>query len=168
MPDATKPILNLDDVPLREMTHGENFSAQLGRIGPLIGAKQLGCMLHVVPPGKKAFPYHAHHANEELLVILAGQGSYRMGEANYSVRSGDVIAAPAGDGSTAHQLINTGNSELRYLCISTRHDPEVVEYPDSGKFVVASMVPEDKGLIDARIAYVGRVENSLEYWDGEI
>jgi hypothetical protein len=43
----------------------------------------------------------------------------------------------------------------------------VLEYPDSGKFVVASMIPEDKGNFGARIAYVGRVENSLDYWDAE-
>ena len=43
----------------------------------------------------------------------------------------------------------------------------MVEYPDSGKFAVGSMVPEDKGLLGARIAYIGRKENSLEYFDGE-
>lgn len=163
-----KPVINLADVPLRDMAQGENFEAKLGRIGPLIGAKQLGCMLHIVPPGKKAFPRHAHHANEEMMIILAGSGTYRAGDETYSVRAGDVIAAPAGDGTTAHQLVNSGTEELRYLCVSTRHDPEVIEYPDSNKFAVASMVPEDKGLMGARIAYVGRVENSLDYWEGEV
>jgi uncharacterized cupin superfamily protein len=163
----TKPIINIAEVPLRGLTHGEGFAAQLGRIGTLIGAKKLGCQLHAVPPGKKAFPRHAHHVNEEMMFILAGEGTYRAGGETYPIRAGDIIAAPAGDGSTAHQLVNTGESELRYLCFSTRFDPDVVEYPDSGKFAVASMIPEDKGLISARIAYVGRMDSAIDYWDGE-
>jgi hypothetical protein len=29
------------------------------------------------------------------------------------------------------------------------------------------MIPEDKGLMGARVRYVGRQETSLDYWDGE-
>lgn len=164
---TTKPVLNIDDAPLRDMSHGDGFAAKLGRIGPLIGAKKLGCQLHIVPPGKKAFPRHAHHANEEMFFVVSGKGTYRLGEETFEIRAGDVIAAPAGDGSTAHQIVNTSGEELRYLAFSTRHDPEVVEYPDSGKFAVASMAPEDKGLMGARLVYVGRVATSLDYWEGE-
>lgn len=162
-----KPVLNIDEVPLREMAHGDGFASRLGRIGPLIGAKKLGCQLHVVPAGKKAFPRHAHHVNEEMFFIVSGEGTYRAGDETFPIRSGDVIAAPPGDGSTAHQIVNTSDDELRYLGFSTRHDPEVVEYPDSGKFAVASMVPEDTGLRGARVAFIGRLENSIDYWDGE-
>src|SRR6516165_7723038 len=133
----TKPVINLEDVPLREMSHGNLFSAQLGRTGHLVGAKQLGCQLHVVPAGKKAFPRHAHHVNEEMFFVLSGTGSYRAGEEVFPICAGDVIAAPAGDGATAHQIVNNSGAELRYLAFSTRRDPEVVEYPDSGKFAVA-------------------------------
>jgi uncharacterized cupin superfamily protein len=162
-----KPILNIKDVPLRELSHGDGFAARLGRIGPLIGAKKLGCQLHIVAGGKKAFPRHAHHANEEMFYIVSGTGTYRVGEERLEIRAGDVVAAPPGDGTTAHQIINTSNKDLHYLAFSTRHDPDVVEYPDSGKFAVASMVPEDKGLSGARIAYIGRAGNSLDYYDGE-
>ena len=163
----TKPIVNIADVPLREGGNGGQFVARLGRVGPLIGASKLGCQLHIVPPSKKAFPRHAHHVNEEMFFILAGQGAYRLGEETYEIREGDVIGAPAGDASTAHQIVNTGTSELRYLGFSTRLDPDVVEYPDSSKFAVASMVPPDKGLMAARLAYIGRREGSLDYFDGE-
>jgi uncharacterized cupin superfamily protein len=162
-----KPVINIEDVPLRDFGNGGRLAAKLGRIGPEIGARQLGCMLHIVPPGKAAFPRHAHHANEEMIVVLAGEGQWCAGDETHAVRAGDVIAAPAGDGDTAHQLVNTGGEDLRYLCLSTRNDPDVVEYPDSGKFAVASMVPPDKGLLGARIAYIGRTGESLDYWDGE-
>ncbi len=162
-----KPVINIADIPLRGLHHGDRFAAELGRAGPLIGAKKLGCQLHVVPPGKRAFPRHAHHSNEEMMFIVSGDGTYRVGEDEYPVRAGDIIAAPAGDASTAHQLVNTGAVELRYLVFSTRLDPDVVEYPDSGKFAVASMVPEERGLMGARITYVGRLDSAVDYWNGE-
>ena len=58
----TKPIVNIADVPLRNGVNGEQFVAKLGRIGAVIGARKLGCELHVVPAGKKAFPRQVQHA----------------------------------------------------------------------------------------------------------
>jgi uncharacterized cupin superfamily protein len=163
----TKPVINIADVSLRDGGNGAQFVAQLGRIGPAIGASKLGCQLHVVPAGKKAFPRHAHHVNEEMFFVVSGEGTYRLGEDSYPIRAGDVISAPAGDVATAHQIVNTSAGELRYLAFSTRLDPDVVEYPDSNKFAVASMVSPDKGLIGAKLAYIGRREGSLSYFDGE-
>jgi uncharacterized cupin superfamily protein len=163
----TKPVVNIADVPLREGGDGAGFVAKLGRVGPLVGAQKLGCQLHVVPAGKKAFPRHAHHANEEMFYVLSGEGTYRLGEATYPIRAGDVVSAPAGDAATAHQIVNSGPGELKYLGFSTRLDPDVLEYPDSNKFVVASMAPPDKGLLGAKLVYIGRREGSLGYFDGE-
>ena len=161
------PILNIADIPLTDQRHGEAFAAKLGQIGALIGARQLGCRLVVVPPGKKAWPYHAHHANEEMFVILDGAGTLRLGGAEHPVRAGDVIACPAGGPETAHQIVNSGEAPLRYLAISTMLSPEVLDYPDSGKFgVVSGSAPGgDKSV--RRLWYVGRAETTLDYWDGE-
>ncbi len=161
----TKPVVNMADVPTQELRHGETFQATMARIGPLLGLQQLGCQITSVPPGKCAFPFHVHHRNEELFFVLAGSGTLRHGSETFPVRAGDVIASLAG--GPAHQLINTGSEELRYLAISTNADPEVVEYPDSGKFAVISGRPAGGTYTDARLAYVGRAENSLDYWDGE-
>jgi uncharacterized cupin superfamily protein len=156
-------VLNIADIPLTDHGHGEEFAARHGAIGPLIGAKQLGCRVVVVPPGKKGWPYHAHHANEEMFVILDGSGTLRLGGAEQPIRAGDVIACPAGGPETALQIVNTGEAELRYLAISTMRSPELVEYPDSGKFQVISAAPGG----DRRLRYIGRAETSLNYWDGE-
>ncbi len=161
------PILNISDIPLTDHGHGDGFAAKLGQFGPLIGMKQLGCRLVVVPPGKKAWPYHAHHVNEEMFVILEGAGTLRLGGAEHAVRAGDVIACPAGGAEMAHQLVNTSDAKLRYLAISTMQTPEIAEYPDSGKFaVISGSAPGgDKGA--RRTWFVGRAESSLDYWDGE-
>ncbi len=166
MTDKIKPVINLADVPLRENGHGDKFAARIGTFGHMIGSTGIGCMLHVVEPGKTAFPFHAHHAIDELFVILEGEGTYRFGEETYSVKAGDVLAAPTGGPEVAHQITNTGGEALKYLGISTKIDTEVVEYPDSGKFAVMSRFdwsdPDAGG-----IRYIGRLDSALGYWDGE-
>jgi uncharacterized cupin superfamily protein len=164
---VTKPVINIADAPLMNGGNGKQFASKLSRLGPLIGASKLGCMLHIVAAGEKAFPRHAHHVNEEMFYIVSGEGTYRLGEETYPVKAGDLLSAPAGDASTAHQILNTGAGELRYLAFSTKLDPDVVEYPDSNKFAVASLVPPDKGLMAAKLLYIGRRETSLGYFDGE-
>ena len=127
----TSPVLNIADVKLMDRGHGQRFAVKWGRMGPAIGLMGLGCALHVVAPGKRAFPFHAHHVADEMFVILSGEGEYRYGDEIFPVRAGDVIGAPAGP--RAHQLINSGGAELRYLGISTIGSADVVEYPELRK-----------------------------------
>lgn len=161
------PVVNIDDVPLTDFGNGAGFEAKLARIGPVIGARQLGCALTVVPAGKKAFPFHNHHANEEMAIILSGTGEARIGAARYPLKAGDVLAMPAGGPEHAHQIINTGAETLRYLCLSTMRTPEAVEYPDSGKFAVTAQIPPGGTPREARLRFIGRAETTLDYWDGE-
>jgi uncharacterized cupin superfamily protein len=97
----------------------EHFDARSARIGPRIGARLLGYNVTAVPPGKAAFPFHAHRVNEEMFFILDGAGELRLGAQVHPVRRGDVIACPPGGPEAAHQLRNTGSTELRYLAVST-------------------------------------------------
>jgi uncharacterized cupin superfamily protein len=164
--EMVKPVIGLDDVPLREMSHGEGFSARLGSFGSSIGLTGLGAMLHVVEPGKRAFPFHAHHQTQEMFVILQGEGTYRFGAERYPVKAGDVLAAPAGGPEVAHQLINTGTNTLKYLGISANSgNSDVCEYPDSGKFAVTSRY--DWASQSGGVRFIGRKEATLDYWDGE-
>lgn len=165
---SVRPVVNIADVPLFELRQGETFEAKLGRIAPLIGSTGLGCMLTIVPPGKRAFPFHVHHATHEMFFILEGTGEYRFGSATYPVKPGDVLAAPAGGANEAHQLINTGPGDLRYLGLSSNmgKQPEIVEYPDSNKFAVISGAP-DGSPMKASFKFIGRHDGAVDYWDGE-
>ena len=97
----------------------------------MLGLSGLGCTLTVVPPGKRAYPFHRHHVFSELFYILAGSGEVRLDDRTLPVRAGDLIASPAG--AEAHQIINTGQDELRYLAISDMDQVDVIDYPDSKK-----------------------------------
>lgn len=161
-----KPVINLADLKLQEIGDGVGFQAKVASFADQIGSSGLDCMLHVVEPGKKAFPRHSHHREHELFVILEGEGTYRFGDASYRVRSGDVCAAPTGGVETAHQIINTGSTTLKYLGIATRVETEVCEYPDSGKIAVWSgLDPETKG---PRVRHIfGKDDKPRGYHDGE-
>lgn len=158
------PVLNLANASLDwNSHHGERFDAKLGGIGYKIGLKKLGCMIHAVPPKKTAFPVHRHHGADEMFLILSGSGEYRFGDRRFPVRAGDCLAAPAG--GPAHQILNTGNEELRYIGISNIVETDVIEYPDSGKIcVMTGMTNGDP----ATATYLGRGRlTAADYWDGE-
>ncbi len=137
------------------------FDASRAMLGASLGLTKLGVNVTAVKPGKAAYPFHSHRANDELFLILAGSGELRLGEQRHAVREGDVIGCPAGPAGTAHQLVNTGAGELRYLAVSTKIDPEVCEYPDSGK-IGAYCGSDYKGLV-----HLSRGTQAVDYWDGE-
>ncbi len=162
----SKPVLNIADVPVQEAGDGAGFAAKVGSFGKLIGSTGLGVMLHVVEPGKKAFPRHNHHQRHELFVILEGEGTYRFGDGSYPVKAGDVCAAPTGGPETAHQIVNTGTAVLKYLGISTMTETEVVEYPDSGKIGVVSRF--DWATMSGGVRHMFRKSDAaIPYHDGE-
>lgn len=159
-----KPIVNVAEIALDgSQQHGERFAVRTGEIGIALGLNTLGCMLHVVQPGKTAGPYHRHHGCDEMFFIVSGEGEYRIGDNRLPVRAGDCLGAPAG--GEAHQIINTGQGELRYLGLSNNGNADLVEFPDSGK---VSMRVGAKGIyyVDATFKGRGRL-TPTEYWDGE-
>jgi uncharacterized cupin superfamily protein len=62
----------------------------------------------------------------------------------------------------AHQIVNTGETEMRYLALSTRDPFEIAEYPDSDK--VISMVG-DYGKVELK--HISRCDQAVDYLDGE-
>ncbi len=97
-----------------------------------------------------------------MFLILDGEGELRFGDARYPLKAHDVIACPVGGPELAHQIINTGTRDLRYLALSTMATVEVCEYPDSGKVSV---------LVDRRAPHglrkIFRAEQTVDYYDRE-
>ncbi len=162
MSDAQR-VVNLADVPLKDNGNGRSFQARIGRIGPMLGLTGLGCTLTVVAPGKRAYPFHRHHVSSELFYILSGNGEVRLDGRTLPLRPGDLIANPAG--AEAHQIVNTGREELRYLAISEIGSVDIIDYPDSGKMGAAAGV-KNGDLSTATYKAFGRV-TPADYFDGE-
>lgn len=164
MTTKTRHAVNIGELQLDHWQQGSFFAGSDTSFGALLGLKDLGVSYNEVPPGKSGCPFHNHHVEEELYVIIDGEGEYRVGDQRLAVAKGDVLSAPAGGRETAHQLINTGPSVLVYLVISTKAETEIVEYPDSGKFMAKT---NRGGDAPQRFGFVGREASATDYWDGE-
>jgi len=163
----TSPVFNVNDAALESWERGTLYGSADVRVGPKIGVRDLGISYSEVQPGKSSCPFHNHHVEDEIFIILEGEGTYRFGKDSYAIKAGDVLGAPAGGQETAHQIINTGTGVLRYFGISTMSIADVCEYPDSGKFGVFSRTtrnPYDK----ATLRHLQHLDNAgVDYWDRE-
>lgn len=158
---AATLIRNFNEVPLTRLLRDPNYDAQGARLGRGTAARKLGASIDVLAPGKIGCPYHLHHAQEEMFIIVEGNGTLRVAGEMLPLRVGDVIFIPAGP-EYPHQIINTSDAPLKYLSISTMEAPEICEYPDSGKYLA-------EGSLDTSTPFevIGRMGPSLDYWDGE-
>lgn len=175
MNNPVKPVMNIADVELRGAAPersptgkaAEKYDIRWGEISRHIGARTLGYNLTVVAPGKTNCPFHSHHVEEEMFFILEGTGELRYGEVTYPLKPGDIVACPTGGPETAHQILNTGKTEMRYLALSMLADVEICDYPDSGKFGVYEELPPDASGRPQRFRHLARSEDARDYWEGE-
>jgi uncharacterized cupin superfamily protein len=116
------------------------------RVGADAGAERLGATLYEVAPGGRVSPLHAHHANEELIVVLDGRPTLTTSDGSRELRAGEVIACPAGRRGT-HQISNNSADAIRVLVVSTMVFPEVVEHPEDER-VLAMTAPLAKATAD--------------------
>ncbi len=156
------PFVNLADVVFDDIEDNGYFTSRRARFSAGIGARKLGYNLTELPPGKAQCPFHSHRAEEEMFLILDGEGELRFGSQRYRIRRHDVIACPTGGHDVAHQIINTGTTTLRYLSLSNLSDIEICEYPDSGKLNVGADEPGGRGL-----RKILRAEATVDYYDRE-
>jgi uncharacterized cupin superfamily protein len=146
-------VVNIDELELEHFSAvGGKFESDSARIGPRLGAKDLGYSYDVVPPGKASCPFHSHRGEEEMFFIVRGEGTLRYG---------DFICCPVGGPETAHQIINDSGAELAYISVSTMMPAEVCEYPDSGK------VGAFGGRGEARLRHLTERASGVDYWKGE-
>ncbi|SEN92336.1 Uncharacterized conserved protein, cupin superfamily [Halorientalis persicus] len=131
-------------------------------LGAAVGADDLGCSLYEMPPGTRAWPYHYHTANEEAIYVLAGEGLLRAEDGEHDLQAGDFVTLPA-DESGGHRVVNDGDDTLRYLMVSTMHEPDVTIYPEMEKFGV--YVGSPPGGRDER-PFKGYypMDDEVEYW----
>jgi len=151
-------VVNVDELALEQFKQGEKYESRSARVGPRVGAKDLGFSYDIVPPGKSACPFHSHRAEEEMFFIVRGTGLLRYGSETRKIRAGDFICCPTGGPETAHQIVNDSQEVLEYISVSTMMPAEVCEYPDSGKI----------GAFGAAAPHLTRAQDHVDYWTGEV
>ncbi len=141
--------------------HGERYESTDGELVNREINTKLGAAITTLPPGKLPCPYHLHHAQTEMFIVIEGSGTLRVAGEMLPITAGDVITIPPGP-DYPHQIINTSAAPLKYISLSTQEWPEMCEYPDSAK-TLASSGPS----AGPRTRMINRVAASLDYWDGE-
>ena len=128
-------------------------------LGRAAGSFATGLRLFDVAPGKLHAPPHCHSAEEEIFVVLEGDGTLELwprertdGPEEHPVRRGSVVARPAGT-RLAHAF-RAGAEGLSFLAYGTRDPRDVAYYPRSGKVSLRG------------VGVIGRLD-VLDYWDGE-
>ena len=151
-----KLIRNFDEIPKDRDVREPLYAGLTARVARGTAAQKMGMSIDILEPGKRGCPYHLHHAQEEMFIVLEGHGTMRVAGEMLAVKAGDVVFVPPGP-EYPHQMINTSDGPLKYLSISTREFPEVCEYPDSNK--MQSFGPDFRRM--------SRMDVDLDYWDGE-
>lgn len=157
-PDTLRRALirNVHEVPLQRQQRAPLYDTRCGGVSDGTAARKLGAGFDILEPGMRSCPYHYHLAQEELFVVLEGEGTLRVAGQMLPVKAGDVVFIPPGP-EYPHQFINTSAAPMRYLSISTQERPEICHYPDSDKWAAFG---EGASMIQRRA-------DKLDYWDGE-
>jgi uncharacterized cupin superfamily protein len=142
------------------------FRWRRSRVGRQAGARDLGASVFELPPGASTFPLHAHHANEELVVVLAGRPTLRTVDGERTLAEGDVVSFPTGRAG-AHRIDNRTDTPVSLLIVSTMIGPDLVEHVDSEKVYARSYAPGADPPPDAVEVMVKR-EDTREFFEGEL
>ena len=155
LPDEPDPrpdtIVNLEDVEPNtiERPHIARTRRDLGRAA---GSVTTGLQHFTVEPGKESNPLHCHSVEEEIFVVLAGDGVLILDEEETPVGAGHVISRPTGTGIS--HMFRAGERGLTFLAYGTRDPGDVCYYPRSNKILFRG------------VNLIARLEQ-LDYWDGE-
>jgi len=128
-----------------------------------VRAGSLAVGIYELLPGQTQCPYHFHHGNDELLIVLDGAPTLRTPDGEEELRPGDTAPFPAGrDG--AHQIVNRTDTAVRYVIAARHVTPEVVEYPDSGKLAAMAHSESQRG---GPLWTWHRFDDAVGFFDGE-
>jgi uncharacterized cupin superfamily protein len=148
-------IVNVEDAEPVERD-GATVGRRIRDLGRTAGSQRTGLRLSEVLPGKLNAPPHCHSAEEEIFVVLDGEGHVLLweddGVAEHPVRRGSVVVRPPGTG-VAHAF-RAGDDGLTVLMYGTRDPNDICYYPRSGKVFLVG------------VGVAGRIER-LDYWEGE-
>jgi len=117
-----------------------NLWAEVPDWGDGVGARRvvrsagavLGSSLWEFQSGASQFVYHFHHGTEELLIVLRGTPTVRMQDGDVALVKGDVVPFARGP-QGGHQIRNDSETIARVLIIAAHAEPDVAEYPETGK-----------------------------------
>ena len=141
-------IVNLHALPWTTWSTSERIGVEIKDPARKVGSSHCGLRLYRLAPGMQSTRLHRHLLQEEMFLILSGDGTLRHGDREIAVHKGDFILYPAGD-EAAHTFVNTGTVPMEYIATGDRVAHEVCEYPEDGTVYVEAL---DKTLRNEDVA----------------
>jgi uncharacterized cupin superfamily protein len=129
-------VVNVDDAPGR-------FGGRVRTLGDAGGSERTGLHHVQLDPGDEGAPPHCHSAEEEIFVVLDGEGVLELTatptrrevgveDERHELRRGHVVSRPPGTG-VAHAF-RAGDAGLTLLVYGTREPNDITYYPRSQTF----------------------------------
>jgi uncharacterized cupin superfamily protein len=113
-------VVNLDDVEAE-------FDGSWKRLGRAAGSQLTGLNWGRLAPNEEDDNEHCHSAEEELFVVLEGDGTIFLGGEPHEVRAGSIVSRPAG--TRVPHSWHAGPGGLTALFYGTREPNDIIWYP---------------------------------------
>jgi uncharacterized cupin superfamily protein len=119
------------------------FDGRARRVGKAAGAETSGLNHVVLPSEGQGAPAHCHSLEEEIFLIIKGDGVLELwgrgssAPQEHPLRAGDVVSRPAGTG-VAHSL-RAGADGMTYLAYGTSEHSDMCFYPQSGRVSIRGL-----------------------------
>lgn len=149
--DRPATIVNLEELEAVSVTRPRVVRTRRN-FGRRLGSQRSGLQHVVVAPGKQSTAQHCHSIEEEIFVVLDGDGVLVLDETETSVGPGHVVVRPPSTGVS--HVFRAGDGGLTYLAYGTRDPGDICYYPRSNKIAFRG------------VHLIARLER-LDYWDGE-
>ena len=141
------PKLDLDAIPQTNATgYPQPYAAEMAgrhyrRLAPAAGLADFGVSHVVLTPGGLSSQRHWHEAEDEIVVMLAGEAVLVEDGGETVLRPGDIAAFPKGV-ANGHHLVNRSHADCVFVAVgrpsaSDCHYPDVDMHLDAavGRFV---------------------------------
>ena len=130
------------------------------RLGPLLGATNLGMTVYELDEGQSICPYHYEYPEEEWLIVLEGTADApRLPTARRCSARARRVCFPTGP-EGAHKVTNRTADRVLVAMLSTKAKTAVAVYPDSDKVGVWSG--------DGDVALIFPRSAAVDYFHGEL
>jgi uncharacterized cupin superfamily protein len=153
------PIVNVDEVEPDEDDVPPDYESEWRDLGRAAGSELTGVSHIRLEPGRLSAQHHCHSAEEEIFVVLEGDGTLELvpsprlstPEEQLPVRAGHVVSRPPAT-RVAHAF-RAGDGGLTLLAYGTREPNDIAYYPRTRK------------LNFRGVGVIVRAEH-VDYWDG--
>lgn len=133
--------VRIDEVRPFDYGFGGAIKARMADVGRTVGSRSIGLTIQTVAPGCRSSRRHRHVFQEEILVVMAGQGTLLHGDQRVAAALGDCFCYRPDD-PDVHTFENTGSEDLVIWAFGNRFAHEVCVYPDEGVAFVEGLGAE--------------------------